>query len=197
MKIKQVHLDLETLDTVNSARILSIGAVCDTVDFYVEVDTTHYSDDFSVSESTLAFWARQGGFRRSEEKLVSPAEAVMLLAEFITGAVGGAKDYEVWANSPSFDCSMLRHHYSAYSLPCPWQFWQERDVRTIKNTARELGLNLRELINPHHALQDAKNQKALVDSFYKTLRRDIGLARNCLEGVWPGLESDQHGGATS
>ena len=73
---------------------------------------------------------------------------------------------------------------------------QERDVRTIKNAAKRLRMNLRERSNPHHALQDAKNQQMLVDSFFKTMARDIGLARDCLEGVWPGLESDQHGSSS-
>ena len=41
----------------------------------------------------------------------------------------------VWGNGSTADCTWLRSAYTAVSgeLPigCPWDFWQERDVRTV------------------------------------------------------------------
>ena len=196
MSGKQIHIDLETLATSYNAQILSIGAVCGNAEFYIEVDTSLYDDTFAVSESTREWWVSKGGFKPTLLDLFSPGNAINQLADFIAGVVKQERDFEVWANSPSFDCAILRHHFDQHFLPCPWEFWQERDVRTIKNAAKRLRMNLRERSNPHHALQDAKNQQMLVDSFFKTMARDIGLARDCLEGVWPGLESDQHGSSS-
>lgn len=194
--ITAIHIDLETLDTAHTAKLLSIGAVCGTDEFYREVDTVMYDPyrDFTQSASTMQWWADRGGFKPVCE-LVSPYAAVHDLALYINRVWDGTGELEIWANSPSFDCAILKHHFVQFNVTCPWMFYHERDVRTIKNASQRLRLGQRMPENPHNALQDAKNQQALVDGFFRTMERNVQLARNCLESVWPGLESDQHGGA--
>jgi hypothetical protein len=167
--VPQLHVDLETLDTEASARILSIGAVLDDAEFYLELDQSLYSEKFTKSQRTEAWWAQQGGFAPTTDELVSPGAAIAKLIQFVDRQTLYLDEWEVWANSPSFDCSILRYHMHEFAMRCPWQFWQERDVRTIKNMARQLRLNVREVSNPHNALRDAKNQQALVASVYDTL----------------------------
>jgi len=74
---------------------------------------------------------------------------------------------EVWANSPSFDCAMLAAGYDAVGSEEPWEFWEERDVRTVKNLPGAPDVEMEDGENEHDALDDARQQARLVG---KTLR---------------------------
>lgn len=178
MRPAQIHVDLETLGVKHTSQILSIGAVHGTDTFYREVDTSQYvSEDFTTCDSTLKWWDSRGGFTPSQD-LVSPADAVAYFCKWVARIMDEHEDVEIWANSPSFDCAILRHHLAKTHLSCPWAFWQERDVRTIKNAAKALGVAIRTKKNPHNALKDAQNQQMLVRSFYTTVGESIGMIRN-------------------
>ncbi len=72
-----------------------------------------------------------------------------------------------WANSPSFDYTILKHVLNFYNLIWPFPYWQERDVRTLKFIAFPNGDY--SLNNTHNALADCKNQILLVQHAYQTL----------------------------
>ena len=38
----------------------------------------------------------------------------------------------VWANSPSFDCMLLRDLFAQAKIEVPWKYYNERDYRTVK-----------------------------------------------------------------
>lgn len=174
----QIHLDLETLGVKHTSQILSIGAVHGTDTFYREIDAYQYNpDDFTMCDSTIKWWTERGGFIPSQD-LVSPADAVAYFCKWVARIMDTHEDVEIWANSPTFDCAILRYHMSKLHLSCPWNFWQERDVRTIKNAAKALGVALRTKKNPHNALKDAQNQQMLVRSFYLTVGESVGLIRD-------------------
>lgn len=176
----QLHVDLETMGIERTSRILSIGAVYENTEFYVEVDQSHYvGDKFTQNQSTVEWWARQGGFTPSCPP-VSPFQAIDTFGLWVAQVADLAK-MTVWANSPSFDCEILSHHFEFHNLARPWEFWQERDVRTIKMLARDLRLGVKEPQNPHHALADAKNQQQLVHSVYQTLLTTGRVYRELLE----------------
>jgi len=72
-----------------------------------------------------------------------------------------------WANSPSFDFSILKYVFNIYHYTWPYPYWQERDVRTLKFLAYPNGdypLN-----NSHNALSDCLNQITLIQNAYLTL----------------------------
>lgn len=153
----RVMLDIETLGLDPGAAILSTGAcrftpgagVTDT--FYAEIDRATCLDaGLHVDEDTLEWW-------RSKDPALAPlggetplADALEDLSRFI-----GTAD-EVWANSPAFDCELLEAAYEAVGSVEPWEFYQERDVRTLRALpcAVELEMEGRE----HHALDDAVHQ---------------------------------------
>lgn len=171
MQLNQIHIDLETLDTRHTSRILSIGAACGTETFYEEVDQASYEQGelaFTTSNETVAWWDERGGFQPTKEP-ITPSQMTSKLALWIGEVTDTVADFEVWANSPSFDCAILMHHFKYYSIAPPWQFYRERDVRTIKALYQHLRLNIQKYTNPHHALQDAINQQKMVDSVYMTL----------------------------
>lgn len=184
--IPQIHIDAETLDTKRSAKLLSLGAVFEDQDFYVEVDHTLYGDAFTTSEGTLDFWARQGGFKVTQ-RLLPPGEAIRQLHQWIVGirdSLPGKAELQVWANSPRFDLNILEYHYDKlmpYQLP--WDFWEEQDVRTITALSKFLKLPCQKAKPPHHALEDARNQRDFVWSVYSTLANSQQLANERMQDV--------------
>jgi hypothetical protein len=175
----QIHLDLETLDTAHTAQILSIGACYGAKTFYAEVDTKQYDPvKFTFSQATNDWWKKQGGFKPSVETQ-TPYEAVFMLATWIEDIQANVKDpLEIWANAPSFDCAILKYHFTYMNIECPWRFFMERDVRTVKALATQMHLNIRTFKNPHNALQDAMNQQKYVDSVYMTLADQLHSKRD-------------------
>ena len=175
----QCHVDLETLDTRETSRILSIGAVFKDEKFYVEIDTCLYPTDspFTESKSTKDWWEKQGGFHPTLDTLISPYEATTKFHRWLSTITVSSANWEIWANSPSFDCSMLRFHLNFFNTrPC-WDFWQERDVRTAKAIAVAMKLPIRAPQNPHNALQDAANQRVYVEQVYDILAQHVHTAR--------------------
>jgi DNA polymerase III epsilon subunit-like protein len=174
--LPQCHVDLETLGTRTSSRILSIGAVFGDQTFYAELDQTVYPEGFTVDDSTMTWWEKQGGFQPTQTP-VSPYEATTKFHIWLTSMTVTLDEWEVWANSPSFDCAILRHHFAGFGLRTPWAFWQERDVRTIKNLAVQLQLGVRFPNNPHNALKDAANQRVMVETVQTALAEHVHLSR--------------------
>jgi DNA polymerase III epsilon subunit-like protein len=173
----QCHVDLETLDTRHTSKILSIGAVFNDEKFYVEIDQSHYvNTPFTESQSTVEWWAKRGGFQPSEVPK-SPYEAITKFHIWLRNQTERLSDWEVWANSPTFDCEKLRFHMEHFSLRVPWKFYQERDVRTMHSLAQAMRLGVRKPENPHNALQDAANQRMYVESIYSALANHVQLSR--------------------
>lgn len=182
-KLKQVHIDLETLDVKSTAYILSIGAVFGAETFYEEIDQPEYagySQHFTESQATADWWAKQGGYRITQAPM-PPYAALSKFSLWFERVTGFDQDVEVWANSPSFDCSILRHHFNVYNLAVPWQFYQEADVRTIKKLYQFLRLPIKAYKNPHNALLDAQNQRGMVTSVFLTLAKIVQAHNSQLE----------------
>lgn len=144
--VRHLMLDLETLDTCATAKILSIGAMWfdpygdavparDDADasFYVVIDARSYTpaDGFTDSRATRAWWKRQE--RAARDEVFDNPKAVpwrTALVQFTAWLQPPAK-YMVWANSPSFDCAILQHALHAANHPVPWAYYAQRDVRTL------------------------------------------------------------------
>lgn len=183
----QLHVDLETFGIQSTSQVLSIGAVFGEIDeFYVEIDTGYYErhgSQFTINQSTLEWWEKQGGFQPSLTTLDTPMEATKKFVEWVKDVTANTENWTVWANSPSFDCAILQHHMQVFGLSVPWAFWQERDVRTMKSLAQDMRLPIRFPKNPHNALQDAKNQRDLVASCYMTFALKVQQANEFAAGV--------------
>ena len=178
----QLHVDLETLDTEHTARILSIGAVWGGQTFYAQIDTSHYEMyampewRFTYSQKTLDWWDKQGGFQPSVDRVEAPFSAISRFIKWVTDVTADANDWTIWANAPDFDCAILRHHMKIFTLKCPWKYYQQQDVRTVKRLAERLKLPVKKFKNDHNALQDAKNQREYVINVYETLADRLQIA---------------------
>lgn len=175
-------LDLETMSTRHNAAIASIGAVIfdpntDTLDgcptFYQTVDLeSNERDGRHFSGSTVAWWLKQSEAARVA--LVSDQLPLQKALERLTAFIVAHKPVIVWANSPSFDCTILRSAYSHHHKHFPFEYWAERDVRTIKDAAYPNGdaPQCRRGV-AHGALDDALSQADLVQRCHAALRRGM------------------------
>ena len=163
--MKRVMIDIETLGTEPGAAIASIGAV--TFDesgindeFYRSVDVGSAQDaGLSIDAETLAWW-----FEQSPE-----ARAELLGGDDLEGAMRAFRAFvhdadEIWANSPAFDCVLLEQAFEAVGVSCPWDFWMERDYRTVKELVDEWPDADVDGVE-HNAADDARHQaECLIDS---------------------------------
>ena len=103
---------------------------------------------------------------------ISLERALLEFADFID--LNGTQDVNVWGNGSSFDNAILSGIYRKKSLKLPWDFRNDRDVRTIVALAKDLrNFDARKSISSsdyaHHALHDAKYQAAYVSAAFKAI----------------------------
>ena len=158
---KAISIDLETLSTNNDAAVLAIGAVVFDEDAVHEALYIPLSPDHGhISASTVLWWMGQSDDARkaiTEKEPMNPALAAGKLAAFYE--LSGAQ--EVWANSPNFDMVILENWWSRVStMKWPFHFRHYRDLRTLKNLARDLDIvaSSPKPVTAHNALDDARSQ---------------------------------------
>lgn len=155
-------IDIETLDTRPTAVILSIGVVPFDIEtgevspdtYYVSLD--HFGQEKNgrtVSLETVLWWSQQDDYVRCTalaggERL---SDALFQVEEFIIRH--SVHRRRVWANSPHFDLGILNH---AMKYDVPWEFWNERDVRTYCNISEPVRDMISELKlkSTHHPIDD-------------------------------------------
>jgi DNA polymerase III epsilon subunit-like protein len=155
----RVMIDIETLGTEPGTSIIAIGAVrfdlTDGVtdDLFASVDIESCQDHgLTIDAETLSWWLLKDGDARKQLPNGDPLpEALHALREFV-----GECD-EVWANSPAFDCAILRSAYDAVGLETPWEYYHERDYRTIRETV-DMWPDKEQGGIAHNALDDARYQ---------------------------------------
>lgn len=136
--MKHIMCDLETLDTVPTAQVLSIGAVRFDPNtgeigekFHKIIDLQSQHDNGrTTSESTKRWWAQQSEEARSI--FTAPKEkTVIALADFYDFVAKGGCD-GFWGNGATFDNVIMDSLYGTFGLKPPWPFWAHRCYRTIK-----------------------------------------------------------------
>lgn len=180
-----VFLDLETYSTRPNAAILAIGAVCvnllgeevGRIKLLIKVkDAALYGH---VDAQTVEWWEDQCDdairltFSDDERWSLVNALGLYNVWHDSLGNVSG-----VWGNGSTFDCSILRSAYTAVGgmVPagCPWDFWQERDCRTIVDLGRLSGLpDYKNEIHfdgtRHNCVDDAAHQAAYTTAYIRDL----------------------------
>lgn len=157
MIVDRVMVDIETLGLETGAAILSIGAVRfgpgfidDSFEASISLSSCQ-AYALEIDAGTLEWWLEQGDAAR--EQLVGGDDLADVLEEFSEWCDGAD---EVWANSPSFDCEMLEHAYAAVGQEEPWEFYEERCFRTLKELS--IAPDIEQDGVEHDALDDAKHQ---------------------------------------
>jgi hypothetical protein len=171
--MNNVMLDLETMDTAATAAITAIGAVkFDLVTgeigetFYRKISLQSSIDrGLTVSGSTIQWWLKQNEQARLEmaEEGISLPDALWEFALYIGAERSLEDDHDwvkstakIWGNGAAFDNAILAYAYSKVKLDLPWNFWNDRCYRTLKEVRPEVEL-VREGTH-HNALDDAISQ---------------------------------------
>lgn len=114
--------------------------------------------------------------RRAEKQAQWKAANPLLVgvSEFIIKNANH-KFVQVWGNGASFDCVILRNSYSLTGQPVPWQWWNDRDVRTIVELGKVIGFDPKRDMpfkgTRHNALDDAIHQAKYVSAIWKKLAK--------------------------
>ena len=153
----RVMVDIETLGRGPGCAILSIGAVRFNTygpgrTFDRSIDLTSCEDaGLTLDAETLEWWLDQDDDAQHVLTGGDPLDDV--LTDFADW-LGDVE--EIWANSPAFDCAILAAAYEALGRDVPWEFWQERDVRTLRALPGAVDLEHEGVT--HDALDDAVHQ---------------------------------------
>lgn len=182
MKYQNVTIDLETLDTETTAKILSIGIVPfnfgEQVSFeelcnrpsslYIKIDMDSYKqiNGFTQSSSNKEWWEKQGAEARhvldeSECDLLLPV-ALSMIKKHLTDHVEPLKkdQGQVFCRGYDFDGGILNHAFGQMEIKAPWSYNRFRCVRTVIDTLAGTRNGYLKEDHPegfihHHALHDA------------------------------------------
>jgi hypothetical protein len=175
--MKHLMIDLETMDNKPTSAIASIGAVFFNPEtgemgeqFYQRVSLSSCVEHgLTIGADTVQWWMRQDAEARSEllnDDCIDLPLALACLEAFISEHADPTH-VQVWGNGAAFDNVILRNAAEKCGYTDPlWIYWNDRDVRTVIELSKTLGLNVRNIIKfegvQHHALYDAVHQAKIV-----------------------------------
>ncbi|EMM1152500.1 3'-5' exoribonuclease [Citrobacter freundii] len=181
-------VDLETMGSGPDAPVVSIGAVYfdpstgNTGAEFYQVVSLESSMSFGMKPdaSTIQWWLKQSSEARSAilvDEAMGLRETLELLADFIAeNAANGSHTVQLWGNGCSFDNVILRHAYALTETPFAVPFWNDRDVRTMVELGKSVGINPRFDIpfegDMHNALSDARHQVKYVSAIWQRLTKN-------------------------
>ncbi|HDQ3736613.1 TPA: 3'-5' exoribonuclease [Escherichia coli] len=172
-------IDLETMGKNPDAPIISIGAI------FFDPQTGDMGPEFSktidletaggvIDRDTIKWWLKQS--REAQSAIMTDEipldDALLQLREFIDEN-SGELFVQVWGNGANFDNTILRRSYERQGIPCPWRYYNDRDVRTIVELGKAIDFDARTAIpfegERHNALDDARYQAKYVSVIWQKL----------------------------
>lgn len=168
--MRDLMIDIETCGTKPGCAVLSIGAVYFDrkgnigEQFYASMGFSALS--YGVADpATMEWWSQQSEQSRADAfgGTDNPLEVAQRFAKFIK------PDCLPWGNGSVFDITILEAWFDTVGVPCPWKFWNVRDVRTAVDL---LGVNPKLFTREgtfHNALDDCMHQIKYLTSGTKQL----------------------------
>lgn len=183
-----VMVDLETMGNNPEAPIIAIGAVFfdpgtgKTGEEFYQIVSLESAMEFGAKPdaATIIWWMKQSAEARAAitgGDAISLMDAIDNLDEFIhTNSANGIKYVQLWGNGSSFDNVILRRAYEQVGAELSVPFWNDRDVRTIVELGKVVGINPRYQIpfdgDMHNALADARHQVKYVSAIWQKLTQN-------------------------
>ncbi|HFQ7189811.1 TPA: 3'-5' exoribonuclease [Klebsiella variicola] len=180
-----VMVDLETMGKKHNAPIVAIGAVVfdpatgSIGESFYKVVCLESSVNWGavIDPSTVIGWLKQSSEARSEivnDDAIPLLDALLQFREFVSDNVaGGSKKAQVWGNGASFDNSILRSSYDCIAEDYPWEYWNDRDVRTMVELGQAISFDPKTAIpfegSRHNALADAIHQARYVSAIWQRI----------------------------
>ncbi|HFO9471069.1 TPA: 3'-5' exoribonuclease [Escherichia coli] len=172
-------IDLKTMGKNPDAPIISIGAI------FFDPQTGDMGPEFSktidletaggvIDRDTIKRWLKQS--REAQSAIMTDEipldDALLQLREFIDEN-SGEFFVQVWGNGANFDNTILRRSYERQGIPCPWRYYNDRDIRTIVELGKAIDFDARTAIpfegERHNALDDARYQAKYVSAIWQKL----------------------------
>ena len=180
-----VMVDLETMGKKHNAPIVAIGAVVfdpatgSIGESFYKVVCLESSVNWGavIDPSTVIWWLKQSSEARSaivNDAAIPLQDALLQFREFVSDNVaGGSKKAQVWGNGASFDNSILRSSYDCIAEDYPWEYWNDRDVRTMVELGQAISFDPKTTIpfegSRHNALADAIHQARYVSAIWQRI----------------------------
>ncbi|WP_258923028.1 exonuclease, partial [Klebsiella quasipneumoniae] len=180
-----VMVDLETMGKKHNAPIVAIGAVVfdpatgSIGESFYKVVCLESSVNWGavIDPSTVIWWLKQSSEARSaivNDDAIPLLDALLQFREFVSDNVaGGSKKAQVWGNGASFDNSILRSSYDCIAEDYPWEYWNDRDVRTMVELGQAISFDPKITIpfegSRHNALADAIHQARYVSAIWQRI----------------------------
>ncbi|EFG6535133.1 exonuclease [Escherichia coli] len=172
-------IDLETMGKNPDAPIISIDAI------FFDPQTGDMGPEFSktidletaggvIDRDVIKRWLKQS--REAQSAIMTDEipldDALLQLREFIDEN-SGEFFVQVWGNGANFENTILRRSYERQGIPCPWRYYNDRDVRTIVELGKAMDFDARAAIpfegERHNALDDARYQAKYVSTIWQKL----------------------------
>lgn len=173
--MKNLMLDIETMGTNSNAAIMAIGAcyfdpltgeIGDT--FHEQVNLDSYGE---IDASTVIWWMKQDDEARS--KFYDNGNARHIIEVLQDFAKFVKRGVQVWGNGIAFDNVKIDNAYRSRGLKTPWDFWNDRDVRTMVELGKMKGVDPKRDLPfdgvKHDALADAIHQAKYTSLIYQVL----------------------------
>ncbi len=179
--MNNVMVDIETMGNGNNAAIMSIGAcyfdpltgeIGET--FHQEVNLQSSVDaGCELDASTVVWWMGQSDEARAKFKRNHRSRGLSdVVTDFMLFAKGRANT-QVWGNGATFDNVIIKNAAEKCNITVTWQFWNDRDVRTIVELGKVIGIDPKRDVPfdgvAHDALDDAKHQAKYVSIIWQAL----------------------------
>lgn len=180
-----VMVDLETMGKKHNAPIVAIGAVVfdpatgSIGESFYKVVCLESSVNWGavIDPSTVIWWLKQSSEARSaivNDDAIPLLDALLQFREFVSDNVtGGSKKAQVWGNGASFDNSILRSSYDCIAEDYPWEYRNDRDVRTMVELGQAISFDPKTTIpfegSRHNALADAIHQARYVSAIWQRI----------------------------
>ena len=181
--MNHLMIDLETMGKGNKAAIVEIGAVFfdpiigtigDTFCQKISLESS-VGYGLEIDTSTVLWWMKQSDEAREKltgSQAIDLPDALNEFGSFISNK-SGVKLVKPWGNGASFDLVILGSAYAALNWVTPWQFYNERDVRTVVDLGKIIGFDPKKDMPfegvKHSALDDAIHQAKYVSAIIQRL----------------------------
>lgn len=185
-----VMIDIETMGTGDAAGIIEIGAVG--FDYRgSEIMEGGFSRLVSlrsneaagrvIEADTLLWWMRRWNAGHPMPEEAHSVELYAALDELCAWLCDHfVSDGEVWTKG-NFDARILEHALAGACLPCPWEHYQVRELRTVMKWE---GAAKRAADVAHTALADAQDQARCVIGMWEDRAMAAAVFERPAETVW-------------
>ena len=177
-----IMIDIETMGNTSYSSVLNIGAVEFNIEtgeigkaFEVDINFKSCLDlGLGVNADTILWWMAQSEASRKriidgQKKAVDVYMAMHNFRVFVNSC--GGKDVFIWGNSPRFDLGLLQNIYTKINSEIPWNFRNERDIRTLVSFKPEIKANSVSQGIEHNGIDDCRFQ---IDYVVRTYNAVLG-----------------------